>query len=438
MPKIKNIQATIDFRPRPYQVEAHRNRKRWNILVWHRRSGKTHYSIIELLLGALSCPRPAGRYAYIAPFYGQAKSVAWDILKTYCRSVPGCIVREGDLTVLIPRRGSSIRLFGADNPDSLRGLYFDGLVMDEVANMKPDLWGSVLRPALSDREGWALFIGTPAGINLFSEIYYAGLKDPEWYADLKRASETKIIPEAELQSARQAMSAQQYDQEFECDFSVGNARVLIPVSLVLASQNRKYALHDYHYAPKIIGVDPAWEGDDRSTIVMRQGVVATILGVYSKIGNIELAELVNQFANQHQADAIFIDAGMGAGVNDALRRYGKDPQIVYFGGRATKEGFSNKRTEMWWDMKQWLEEGGQIPNSQDLLNDLIAPELEFSLSNGKKNLESKKSMKSRGLQSPDLGDALALTFYTQVSPRSELARFSAQTNTCQTHYNIFD
>ena len=99
-----------------------------------------------------------------------AKAIAWSYLKHYTSPIPYCKINEGELSIILPNR-ATIRIFGADNPDALRGLYFDGVVMDEVAQMKPEVWGEIIRPALADRKGWAVFIGTPKGINLFSQMY---------------------------------------------------------------------------------------------------------------------------------------------------------------------------------------------------------------------------------------------------------------------------
>ncbi len=210
------------YRPRQHQAEVHRALKRFNVLVCHRRFGKTVLCVNELIDRALrlaSAGVSKPRLAYIAPFYRQAKAVAWDYLKAYTVAVPRRRVREAELRVDLPG-GARITLYGADNPDSLRGLYLDWVVLDEYAQMRPGLWGEVIRPALADREGGAIFIGTPKGRNQFWEVYTAAERDPDWHAALYRASETGIIPAAELDAARQQMTAEQFAQEFECSFQV--------------------------------------------------------------------------------------------------------------------------------------------------------------------------------------------------------------------------
>lgn len=174
-------------------------------------------AINHLIRAALTCKRERPRFAYVAPTYTQGKAIAWDYLKHYSRPVPGTAFNESELRVDYPN-GAQIRIYGADNPDSLRGIYCDGVVCDEFGLMQGKVWHEVLRPALADREGWALFIGTPAGKNAFWDLRdYAALTEGWFVADYK-ASETGVLPAEELASARAAMSEDAYAQEFECSF----------------------------------------------------------------------------------------------------------------------------------------------------------------------------------------------------------------------------
>lgn len=211
------------YKPRPHQEYLHSRLKRFNVLVCHRRFGKTVFSINEMIDRGLRNPMRNPQYAYIAPTYGQAKRVAWTILKDAVRNIPGVKINESELRVDIPRpSGDYIRfvLLGAENPDAIRGMYFDGVVLDEFATMDPTTWTQVVRPALSDRKGWAIFISTPKGTNAFHKMYlHAKQEAGEWFAAMFRASETKIIPESELKAARATMSQEEYDQEYECSFT---------------------------------------------------------------------------------------------------------------------------------------------------------------------------------------------------------------------------
>lgn len=215
--------VTTGYQPRPHQAELHASLKRFNVLVCHRRFGKTVFCINEMLDQGIRCQLKNPQYAYIAPNYGQAKRVAWDYFKEYTRNIPGVVVNEAELRIDIPRpdRGDRIRfmLLGAENPGSLRGIYLDGAVLDEYAEMLPTTWSQVIRPALSDRIGWAIFIGTPKGMNHFHAVYEFAQRDPDWRAAMYRASETGVIPQSELDAAKREMSDEEYEQEYECSFA---------------------------------------------------------------------------------------------------------------------------------------------------------------------------------------------------------------------------
>lgn len=222
-------QEVIDlgYTPRGLQAHLHANLKRFNVLVCHRRFGKTVFSIMEMIDKGLRCGLKNPQYAYIAPTYGQAKRVAWEYVKDFTRNIPGAVANEADLRVDIPRpdRGDKIRfmLLGAENPDSLRGIYLDGCILDEYAQCDPALWGEVVRPALSDRFGWAIFIGTPKGQNHFYDIYSAAMRlsgnNKDWFVAMYRASETGVVPDSELEASRATMTEEEYDQEYECSFT---------------------------------------------------------------------------------------------------------------------------------------------------------------------------------------------------------------------------
>lgn len=193
-------------------------RQRFAVWVCHRRFGKTFLALELLLMDLWTQAKPHPRYAYIAPLYRQGKVIAWDLLKSFVLGLPGVQVNEAELRVDLP--GSKrLQIFGADNPDALRGLYFDGVVLDEYAQMRPRVWSEVVRPALADREGWAIFIGTPLGQNHFYALYQSAQAEDGWHAAMYRADETGILPQDELASARRTMSAEQFAQEFLCSFS---------------------------------------------------------------------------------------------------------------------------------------------------------------------------------------------------------------------------
>ena len=206
----------FDYKARDAFLDFHYRKERWAVLCCHRRAGKTVAVICDIIRRAITENKPNGRYAYIAPYYAQAKNIAWDYLLRFAE--PAITkANQSELWVELIN-GAKIRLFGADNPDNLRGLYLDGVVLDEYADMKPRLWGEIVRPLLTDRQGWATFIGTPKGHNSFWEIYNEAQKNSNWYVKTLRADQSGLLPDTELLDAQGSMSANQYEQEFLCSF----------------------------------------------------------------------------------------------------------------------------------------------------------------------------------------------------------------------------
>ena len=202
----------LGYEPRKQFLAFHARKQRWACLVCHRRSGKTVACVMDLIDAALRCKKPDGRFSYLAPTYTSAKDVCWLYLKRFTADIPGVEQRESDLTVNFPN-GSRVRLYGAEHYDRLRGTFNDGMVLDEYADISPRAWPEVLRPTLADRQGWAVFIGTPRGRNSFYEVYEHARADPAWYSLKLKASQTGLIPQDELADMREHMTAEQYDQE---------------------------------------------------------------------------------------------------------------------------------------------------------------------------------------------------------------------------------
>ena len=205
------------------------------------------------------------RFAYVAPYYAQAKDVAWSYLKRFCALIPGAEPTEGELRIDFAHNGARIRLYGADNYDRMRGIYLDGCILDEAADFDPRAWPEVIRPALSDRRGWAVFIGTPKGRNDFFEIYDRATSDPAWFALKLRASETGILSADELEDNRKMMTPEQFEQEFECSF---DAAILgAYYGRELADAEREGRICDLEPDP-VLPVHTAWDlGKNDSTSI---------------------------------------------------------------------------------------------------------------------------------------------------------------------------
>ena len=221
---VQTTHVDLHYKPRDPFKPFHARAQRRAVLVAHRRAGKTVCCVNDLVSKALRCRKPNGFFAYVAPYAGQAEQVAWTYLKQAVANIPGHQVVETKKMIRVPSaHGSmaSVRLFGADNPDSLRGLYFDGVILDEVADMKRTVWSEVIQPALMDRQGWAVFIGTPKGKNFFYDLYEKAKQNSKWYVQVLKASESGLLKQSELDEYRAQVDDDTYEQEMECSFTAG-------------------------------------------------------------------------------------------------------------------------------------------------------------------------------------------------------------------------
>jgi len=208
----------IPYWPRPYQWPIHKATERFQVIVAHRRAGKTVSLVNHLLRAALTARHPAAQFAYVAPTYRMAKRIAWDYVKRYAGAVPGFKPNASELSVRLGN-GAKIMLLGADAIHDLRGIYLHGAVLDEYAMMSPRVFPEVILPALMDYKGFGILAGTPLGANQLKRAYLSARNgQANWRAHLLRASDTHAIPAAELAIARANMSDAEYAQEFECSF----------------------------------------------------------------------------------------------------------------------------------------------------------------------------------------------------------------------------
>jgi phage terminase large subunit len=272
------------YAPRQHQRSIHDRLKRFNAIVCHRRFGKTYLAINALLDAALRCEKPDPRFAYVAPTFTQAKDIAWTYLKRFALTIPGTTANESELRVDFPG-GARIRLYGADEPDRMRGLYLDGCVLDEFGKMRPRVWPEVIRPALADRLGWAIVMGTPNGRNEFWKIYDEATRDPAWFAEMFKASDTGIVAPEELDAARKIMSPEQYEQEFECSFQA--AVIGSYYGKLLTDAERENRITRVPYDPAV-PVHTSWDlgiGDSTAIWFIQQvGVEKRAIDYYESSG----------------------------------------------------------------------------------------------------------------------------------------------------------
>lgn len=411
-------EVVIPYKPRNQMLPYHERQQRFAAIVAHRRFGKTTACLNDLQRGALSCKRTAPRFAYIAPLLKQGKDIAWDKLKRIAWPLKqyGAEFNESELRVDYPN-GGRVRIYGADNPEAMRGLYLDGAVLDEPAQMHLQAtWAEVIRPALADRQGWATFIGTPKGRDAFWKIWRTALGDPVgWYSLMLRASETGILPNAELRALREELGEAAYRREMECSFDEPDEMQFISATSVMAARSRTQAASR---GPRLIGVDIARAGSDWNVILFRNGDTVPEDGIV-RFRQPDLMQTVGRVAevvNARKPDAVFVDgAGVGGGVVDRLRQLGFRVVEINAGSSPTQpDRYRNLRAEMWDKMRTWLKDRGSIPHDEPLMDDLSAPQYKYDVSN-RLQLESKDDMKSRGVPSPDTGDALSLTFAQPVA-----------------------
>jgi phage terminase large subunit len=210
-------EVLLPYNPRQAFMPFHERKQRWACLIAHRRAGKTVAAVNDLIRAAITYTGPHGLFAYIAPYRSQAKAVAWQYFKEFAQPIIKS-VNEQELTITL-MNDANIRLYGADNADAMRGLGFSGVYMDEYGDFRPSVFGNVIRPALSDKQGWAVFGGTPKGRNQFYDIFATATRIPgEWFLLRLPASKSGLLPSGELAAAKAQLSPDQYEQEYECSF----------------------------------------------------------------------------------------------------------------------------------------------------------------------------------------------------------------------------
>ena len=245
------MKVTIPYTPRKQQGYIHNQieKFRYSLLCCHRRFGKTVMCINHLIKAAMTSQNHNPRFAYIAPTYGQAKKIAFDYLKYYTKEIPGTKYNETELRCDLVN-GARIMLLSSENPDSIRGIYLDGCIIDETAQINPALINEVITPALSDRKGFMILVGTPKGMaNLFYDYYQKAQADPKWFLYKAKASETGIVDKEELDAALAVMGSQKYEQEFECSF-IGNIQGSIYGDVIASLDDKKQITR--------VPIDPAY------------------------------------------------------------------------------------------------------------------------------------------------------------------------------------
>lgn len=312
--------------------------------------------------------------------------------------------------------------WSVNNTEAFAGLHNKGkrivVIFDEASSIDDKVW-EVTKGALTDKDTEIIWIafGNPTRNTGAFKNCFTGDEKHRW---ITRQIDSRDVEGTNLELFKEWIA----DKGINSDFVKVRVRGLFPNASLKqfittadadGGFDRPLRETQYNWAPKTISVEPAWEGDDELVIGMRQGLRFDILRIMEKNDNdVTVASIVAGLEDEHQADAVFIDAGYGTGIVSVGRTLKRNWQLVWFGGQPSDPGCLNKRSEMWRDMRDWLKEGGSYPKDPLMQQELIAPETIGRL-DGKIQLESKKDMKHRGVPSPNRADCLAITFAYPVS-----------------------
>ena len=216
--------TALNFSLLAWQKEVFKDETRFKVVAAGRRCGKSRLSAVTLLIEGLNCP-DGSAVMYVAPTMGQARTIIWDLLHELGRPIiKSSHVNNLEITLI---NGKKILVRGADNPDSLRGVSLTYLVLDECAFIKQEVWEKILRAALSDKKGRALFISTPSGRNWFYDVFKLGQSetDEEWKSWHKTTADNETIDPKEIEAAKRPLSSFAFKQEYLSSFDTAGADV---------------------------------------------------------------------------------------------------------------------------------------------------------------------------------------------------------------------
>lgn len=394
------------------------------ITVWPRRNGK---DLIALNLCIAKALQNKGLYFYMAPFYNQVRQIIWEGMdgsgKKFLDYIPSEVLggRPTKIDMRIPLiNGSQIKLCGSDNIDSIVGTNPKGIIFTEFSLHKPEAW-HYLRPILSENKGWAIFNGTPRGLNHFYQLYDSVKKDGRWFTQYLTRDDTGIPSlEAIEEDRASGMPESLIQQEYYCSWTSSSEETLIPLDLIEPAIGREVDPDHVQSMPRIMGVDVAFAAKgDKAVIARRQGALLHPLEKYQGLDNMSLASRVAYQIVNWRADAVFIDAGRGEGVISRLIQLGHGEKIfpIHFGGRTFSDLYHRKKDEIWCKMKLWVADPVHLcsipEGDEELTRDMSAPMFKTN-DRGFIEIESKTQLKARGYGSTDSGDAVALTFGDDV------------------------
>jgi hypothetical protein len=466
MAKKKEI-VDLGFIEHPHQTQFLLNWKKRNELICTRRWGKTVLACMKLTDSALEIAnrRKQPKFAYIAPQKEQARELTWPIFKEFLWPlVERGFAKINDQSMevhFLNSRGkpwAQIKLYGADKggAEPIRGNYLDGAVLDEGDQIDfPKIYREIVRPTLSDTDGWLLVTGTIRGKGHLYNLYQDNRDNDSWnigvykfedcWMDLpaycRQDAESKLWVPAQdkydevRDDYKNAPNA--YAREYQCDWNADGNDPLIPNRILDPAMGRHIAEDQYSFAAVVLGVDVAGEGPDSHTICRRQGNASFPIIEIKDANEMELADIVARHIDKYQADMCFIDhtGGYGAGTLARLRQLGYTRvQGINFGSKPADPHYSNKRTEMYHEVRDWLEAGGCLPKDGTLEQELSILSCVETMS-GKAMLMKKDDIREIIGRSPDRADALALTFASPVKPQGHVLQARNHKTAASTGYN---
>ena len=392
------------------------------LAIWPRRNGKDLVAINIIVAKAL---QRVGLYLYIAPYATQVRTIIWDGVdgsgKRFLDYIPPELVaRKLDNQMKIwLKNGSIIQLVGSDNPDAIVGSNPLGICYTEFSLHKDAIWG-YMRPILSENGGWAMFNGTPRGLNHFYALYEMARQNPAWFCEKLTRDDTGYPSLDSIEAERQAgMPESLIQQEYYTSFTASSEETLIPLDIIQDTFDTVLTEADFNFAPRIIGVDPAYaEKGDLAVICRRQGRMVYELEVHQGKDPMALASRVAMIINEWRPHCVNIDGGRGEAIWSRLYQLGYQDRVhlVHFGGKTYDELCVMKRDEMWNRAKNFIANPlrPKLPHDENLVRDLTAPMYTLD-ERGRMLVESKRSLKKRGFRSTDRADAFLLTLAEDYS-----------------------
>ena len=284
--------------------------------------------------------------------------------------------------------------------------------------MKGEVWNAIIRPALADRKGWALLIGTPKGMNQLYKFYQRGLKDPLWKSLKFSISSTDLpwLPPEEIKALEDDMTESMFAQEMLCDFQASSDDVLFKLVDMDKAAKRQLRLSDLTGAARVLGLDVAGPGKDKSVLTKKQGLMTWPQMSFKGMTTPELCDMLASQMIQWKADACIVDNGYGFAVVEQMQRRGfSNVYGVDFGGKPSQPQYANKKTEMIYRTKKWMDAGGKLPNDEELFEEAGAHTVRLN-DKGKMEVCKKDDVKEIIKRSPDKFDSLIIAHAFDIIP----------------------